>query len=255
MNPSIYRELQEARAKGTKKLAVLLDPDKLRLNNREQVIAKAVTAGVDYFLLGGSLILHDRLEECLSSIKARCDIPVILFPGNTFQLSHRADAILFLSLISGRNPELLIGKHVISAPYLKKSPLEIISTGYLLIDGGKPTTASYMSNTLPIPADKEEVALSTAMAGEMLGLKMIYLEAGSGARYPVSEQMIRAVRNGIDIPLIVGGGIRTPGQALKSLKAGADMIVVGNAIEKNPELVREITDVVHEMNKDVKSKT
>jgi phosphoglycerol geranylgeranyltransferase len=255
MNHSIYQELRESKRTGQKKLAVLLDPDKLRLKNMEKIVANTIRARIDYFFLGGSLILHDMLEECLSYIKARCDIPVLLFPGNTFQLSERADAILFLSLISGRNPELLIGKHVISAPYLKKSALEIISTGYMLIDGGKSTTAAYISNTLPIPADKEDVALCTAMAGEMLGLKMIYLEAGSGARNPVSETMIRTVREGIDIPLIVGGGIRTPEQAQKSLRAGADMIVIGSAIEKKPELVREMGNVVHEMNKEVKSKT
>jgi putative glycerol-1-phosphate prenyltransferase len=180
------------------------------------------------------------LDFVLKSMKEQCNIPMILFPGNSFQLSYKADALLFLSLISGRNADLLIGKHVITAPFLKLSPLEIISTGYMLIDGGVATSVQYMSNTNPIPYHKEDIAMCTAMAGEMLGLKMIYLDAGSGAVNPVSESMIAAVKGSINIPLIVGGGIRTPEKVSANVKAGADVIVVGNILESQPELLKEM---------------
>ena len=170
---------------------------------------------------------------------------MVLFPGNSSQLSYKADGILFLSLISGRNPDLLIGRHVISAPFLKMSPLEVISTGYMLVDGGVPTTVLYMSNTQPIPATKDDVAVCTAMAGELLGLKLIYMDAGSGAKNAISESMISAVRGAIAVPLIVGGGISTPEKARLNVLAGADVVVVGNAIEKDPQLVLSIADAVH----------
>ena len=186
------------------------------------------------------------LDEVLGNIKKTTDIPMILFPGNSFQLSYKADGLLFLSLISGRNADLLIGKHVITAPFLKISPLEIMSTGYMLIDGGISTTVQYMSNTIPIPSTKDDIAVCTAMAGELLGLKMIYLDAGSGAQKPVSTSMIDAVSTAIDIPLIVGGGIRTPQKAYENVKAGADVIVVGNAIEKDPQLIIDMAAAVHE---------
>jgi phosphoglycerol geranylgeranyltransferase len=236
----IYTGLLEAKKQGEKKFVVLLDPDKLRLKKLEQTLDLALECGVDYFFIGGSLVVNNMLDDLLAGIRRRCDIPMILFPGNSFQLSYRADAILFLSLISGRNPELLIGQHVISAPFLKMSPLEIISTGYMLIDGGVQTSVQYMSNTYPIPAAKDDIAVCTALAGELLGLKIIYLDAGSGAQNPVSESMIEAVSGAVQVPLIVGGGIRTPEKVAANLKAGADMIVVGNAIEKDPVLIREM---------------
>ena len=170
---------------------------------------------------------------------------MILFPGSTYQVNKEADAILFLSLISGRNPELLIGNHVITAHLLQQSRLEIISTGYMLIDGGIMSSVQYMSNTVPIPHTKNDIAVSTALAGEMLGLKQIYLEAGSGAKFPVSESMISMVKNSINIPLIVGGGISTPERAAKSALAGADMIVIGNIVEKDPMIVKDISHAVH----------
>ena len=210
-------------------------------------------ANVDYFFIGGSLIVNDMLDNVLSEIKKACDIPMVLFPGNSFQLSYKADAILFLSLISGRNAELLIGKHVITAPYLKMSPLEIISTGYMLIDGGVNSTVQYMSNTSPIPHQKDDIAMCTAMAGEMLGMKMMYLDAGSGAKTPVSTSMIENVAGAINIPLIVGGGIRTPEKAQENVLAGADLIVVGNAIEKDPALIREMSIAIHSPNKKIVS--
>lgn len=171
---------------------------------------------------------------------------MILFPGNSFQLSYKADGILFLSLISGRNAELLIGNHVIAAPFLKMSPLEIIPTGYMLVEGGTMTSVQYMSNTYPIPANKDDIALCTAVAGEMLGLKQIYMDAGSGAKYPISASMINTVSGGINIPLIIGGGISTPEKAAANAKAGADVIVVGNAIEKDPMLIKEMVIAVRE---------
>ena len=248
MSKSIYTSLQEARLKGEKKFVVLIDPDKVRLSNMGKVLELAAKAKVDYFFIGGSLVVNNMLDQCLQTIKDVCDIPIILFPGNSFQLSYKADALLFLSLISGRNAELLIGKHVVTAPYLKMSPLEIISTGYMLIDGGVPTTVSYISNTQPIPANKDDIALCTALAGEMLGLKMIYLDAGSGAANPVKESMIEMVSSAIKIPLIVGGGIRTPEKALANAQAGADLIVVGNAFENDPDLILDIADAVHSIN-------
>lgn len=248
MNPqqdAIYRSFLETRSHSRKKLAVLIDPDKVRLGSFDQLIELSVRAGVDYFFIGGSLIVSNQLDACLESIKDKCDIPTILFPGDSFQLSYRADGLLFLSLISGRNAELLIGKHVITAPYLRMSPLEILPTGYMLIDGGVPTTVTYISNTFPIPRNKEDVAVCTALAGEMLGLKLIYMDAGSGARYPVSESMIGAVRGAIDLPIIVGGGILDPEQARRNVRAGADILVVGNALEKDPSLVISIAEAVH----------
>ncbi len=245
MAQTLYDSLLAAKQEGKKKFVVLIDPDKVRLGNMQEVLRLATEAQVDYFFIGGSLVVNNMLDQCLQSIRKHCDIPMILFPGNSFQLSYRADAILFLSLISGRNAELLIGKHVITAPYLKVSPLEILPTGYMLIDGGVPTTVSYMSNTQPIPANKDDVALCTAMAGEMMGLRLMYMDAGSGARNPISESMIEAVSNTISIPLIVGGGIRTPEKALANVKAGADVIVVGNAIEQNPQLILEMAEAVH----------
>ena len=178
-------------------------------------------------------------------LKKHAQIPVILFPGNTNQLSYKADGFLFLSLISGRNAEMLIGRHVIAAPYLKLSGLEILPTGYMLIDSGKPTSVSYMSNTFPIPSDKFDIAISTAMAGEMLGMKLIFLEGGSGAELSVSDEMIRMVHGSINIPLIVGGGIRTPERAAQCALAGANVIVIGNALEKKPGLLKEFADAVH----------
>jgi phosphoglycerol geranylgeranyltransferase len=237
---NIYQQWQEAKNNNKKKFVVLIDPDKLRLGNIDKVLTLANDCNVDYFFIGGSLIVNDMLDNVLKSIKQTCDIPMILFPGNSFQLSYKADALLFLSLISGRNAELLIGKHVITAPFLKMSPLEIISTGYMLIDGGINTTVQYMSNTVPIPSNKNDIAVCTAIAGELLGMKMIYMDAGSGAINPIPWSMIQDVSSAITIPLIVGGGIRTPENIVKNLEAGADIIVVGNAIEEDASLIKEL---------------
>ena len=243
---NLYSQFLEAKKTGAKKFVVLIDPDKVRLGKIQKVLELAVEAGVDYFFIGGSLVVNDMLDYVLTSMKEKCHIPMILFPGNSFQLSYKADGLLFLSLISGRNAELLIGKHVITAPFLKVSPLEIISTGYMLIDGGITTSVQYMSNTAPIPAGKDDIALCTAMAGEMLGLKQIYMDAGSGARNPIPASMISMVSGAIQIHLIVGGGIATPEKAAENAKAGADIIVVGNAIEKDPQLIIDMAKAVHE---------
>ncbi|MBL7776552.1 MAG: geranylgeranylglyceryl/heptaprenylglyceryl phosphate synthase, partial [Saprospiraceae bacterium] len=174
-NKQLYAQLVAAKAVGEKRLAILLDPGKMPRRQLDQTVDLAQECGVHYLFIGGSLVVNDLLDGMLAHIRERCSIPLVLFPGSSFQLSYRADALLFLSLISGRNPELLIGQHVISAPFLKMSPLEIISTGYLLVDGGVQTAVQYMSNTYPIPSNKNDIAVCTALAGEMLGLKMIYL--------------------------------------------------------------------------------
>jgi phosphoglycerol geranylgeranyltransferase len=249
MSKNIYSSLTEAKKEGKKKFVVLLDPDKLRLSNMEHLLSLSVAAKVDYFFVGGSLVVSDMLEQCIEAIQRCCDIPVILFPGDITQISHKADGILFLSLISGRNSDLLIGRHVVAAPILRKSPLEVLSTGYMLIDGGRITTASYMSGTTPIPSDKNEIAVCTAMAGEMLGNKLIYMDAGSGAKQPIPEAMIAAVSRSVEIPIIVGGGIRTPEKVRANLEAGADIIVVGNALESEPSLLKALANVVVEYNK------
>lgn len=245
MTNLVYRLILNNKAKGKKAFAVLIDPDKVTGPDIERLCRLSVDAGVDYFLLGGSLVVSNQLDTVAQTIRQNCPIPVILFPGSPSQLSRSAHALLYLSLISGRNADLLIGQHVISAPAVKQSGLEIMSTGYMLIDGGAPTTASYISNALPIPSDKNEIAVCTALAGEMLGMKLIYMDSGSGARRPVSDQMIAAVSASITIPLIVGGGITEPEKAYRNCVAGADLVVVGNAIEKNPSLIGEMAAAVH----------
>ncbi len=187
-------------------------------------------------------------KAVIDSIRQHSDTPVILFPGNPLHIEPSADAIFLLSLISGRNPEFLIGQHVIAAPLLKKSGLEILPTGYMLVDSGTQTTVSYISGTTPLPHDKPGVAACTAMAGEMLGLQLMYLDAGRGARRPVSPDLISAVRQSVDVPIVVGGGINSGEKAYQALKAGADLIVVGNGIERDPELLPELSAMMHTFN-------
>ena len=231
--------------KKRKKLAVLIDPDKPSDAQILSMVEKANAADVDFFFVGGSLLVTDSLDHCIKLIKEHCDIPVLIFPGNSLQISKYCDGFLLLSLISGRNPEMLIGRHVIAAPYLKLYGNEIIPTGYMLIDSGKATSVTYMSDTTPIPHDKDDIAMCTAIAGEMLGLKLIYLEAGSGALMPVSTSMISKVSQMIKIPLIVGGGIKTPEMAADAVKAGADVIVIGTAFEKEPEMLKKFAEAIH----------
>jgi putative glycerol-1-phosphate prenyltransferase len=226
-----------------KQIAVLIDPDKTDVRKLVKTIQQAEMAKVDFFLVGGSLLLKNNLDEIIAVIKKNTRKKVYLFPGNPAQISRNADGILLLSLISGRNAELLIGSHVLAAPILKQSKLNIISTGYILIESGTQTTVSYISNTTPIPANKPEIAACTALAGEQLGLKIIYLEAGSGAQNAVSKEMIKAVKKQISIPLIVGGGIRTKAQIETAFLAGADVVVIGTAIENDITFLEEIKTI------------
>ena len=241
----IYQQILSKCASGIKQLAVLVDPDKVTEKSLNILVQEANESQVDYFFLGGSLLTSGSIKRCCEILKSSSDIPVLLFPGSIHQIEPLADALLFLSLISGRNPELLIGQHVVAAPLLKKVKLEVIATGYLLIEGGNNSTVQYISNTVPIPSDKYEIAACTALAGEMLGLKLIFAEAGSGAVKPVSEEMIAAIREQITVPLITGGGIKTPEKALENCKAGADIIVVGNSIEKDHQLIQRMSDAIH----------
>ena len=245
MPTSTYDKIVQRKRENRKAFTVLVDPDKTTLKKADELVSLCTKAHVDFIFVGGSLVVSDHIEELVQHIKASCDIPLLLFPGSPSQVTPYADALLYLSLISGRNPEYLIGQHVISAPAVKKSGLEVIPTGYMLIDGGAPTTVSYISNASPIPRDKNEIALCTALAGEMLGLKLLYMDAGSGAKQPIQENMIHAVASQVSIPIIVGGGITTPEKAYNNCKAGADLIVVGNAIEKDNSLILEISQAVH----------
>jgi phosphoglycerol geranylgeranyltransferase len=245
MKTFLYNQLTQKKQQKRKSFAVLIDPDKVNPSLLDDLIPLTVDAKVDYLLVGGSLVISNHLDEVVQHIKKNCAIPVILFPGSPSQISKHADGLLYLSLISGRNPELLIGQHVISAAAVKQSGLEILSTGYMVIDGGAPTTVSYISNAAPIPADKNEIAVCTAMAGEMLGMRLIYMDAGSGAKRPISETMIEKVAHSIEAPLIVGGGISSPEKAYLNCKAGADLIVIGNAIEKNSSLIKEMSNAIH----------
>jgi putative glycerol-1-phosphate prenyltransferase len=244
MKNSIYSQLQQARAQRKKSFAVLVDPDKTDIQQMDTLLSLGEQAKIDYWFVGGSLVISSQLDELVRHIKKNTSVPVVLFPGSPSQVTRQADALLYLSLISGRNPELLIGQHVLSAPFVKQSGLEILSTGYIVVDGGAPTTVSYISNAAPIPADKDDIALCTALAGEMLGMKLIYMDAGSGARQPITTSMIKRVASQISVPLIVGGGIKTPQKAQESCKAGADLIVVGNAIEKEVSLISEISAAI-----------
>lgn len=245
MTAGVYQTITAFRQAGRKSLAVLIDPDKVDdLAACRRLVRMSVENRVNFFFVGGSLITRDNFGEVVRMIKQESDLPVVLFPGSNLHIEPAADAILFLSLISGRNPEMLIGQHVVAAPVLRRSGLEVLPTGYILIDSGGPTTVAYMSNTVPIPPDKPSVAACTAMAGEMLGLKMIYLEGGSGAGQPVNSKTIRLVRKSVDVPLIVGGGINDRYKAQRALEAGADMLVVGNGIEENPQLLAELGELM-----------
>lgn len=248
---SLQKNLKRNRKRGLKSFAVLLDPDKVNLRSAGKLLRLAVESKVDYFFVGGSLITNDSFADLIELLKRETSIPVIIFPGSNLQLSNRADGILFLSLISGRNPEYLIGQHVAAAPSLKKSKLEVLPTGYILVDCGKPTTVSYISNTTPIPYDKPSVAACTAMAGELLGMKLIYMDGGSGASKTISVEMISQVKQAIKLPLIVGGGIKSVQKARSIIEAGADIIVVGNAIEDQPMLLTEIAEMISEYNASV----
>ena len=248
----IYKGLVQRKQQGKSAFAVLVDPDKVAPADMEHLASLCNDAGVDYLLMGGSLIVEHQLEASVKRFKENSDIPVLLFPGSPAQVTPYADGLLYLSLISGRNPDLLIGQHVVSAPAVRASGLEVISTGYMVVDGGRPTTVSYMSHSAPIPADKPDIALCTAWAGELQGKHIIYMDAGSGAKIPISTEMIRKVSSHIEIPLFIGGGIKTPDKIYDNCTAGANVVVVGNAIEEDPMLIRELVQATKEARTSVK---
>ena len=226
---------------------VLIDPDRRTVAEAVEFAQHVEEAGVDALLVGSSLLVSDRLDATIQGIKEKTSLPVILFPGASHHLSRYADAILFLSLVSGRNSEFLIGEHVKAAPLIKCYGLEPIPTGYLLIDGGAQTSVGFMSGTTPIPRDKSGIAWIHALAAEYLGMKFIYLETGSGAKWPVPDEMIASVRKQISIPIIVGGGISKPEVAAAKVQAGADFIVTGNILENSSDskLISKFVNAIH----------
>ncbi len=240
----IFELIQQSHFEKRSLFAVLVDPDKQDSEETATLASNAETNGADIIYVGSSLLTNGTVSECVKTIKMNCSLPVVLFPGSTMQVTDKANALLLLSLISGRNPDLLIGNHVSASSNLIKSKLEIIPTGYMLIDPGHPTSASYMSNTQPIPHDKNDIALNTALAGQLLGMRLIFMDAGSGAKKQVSNSMIKTVSQALTIPLIVGGGITTPEKAQQVCAAGATVVVVGNAIEKEQSLIKEIAEAI-----------
>lgn len=237
-----YQDSIHKKSVNQKQLALLVDPDKYSQESLALFVELAKETLPDCIMVGGSLVAGS-VEQVVQYIKLHTNIPVVLFPGNNHQLCNEADALLLLSLLSGRNADFLIGQHVVAAKAIRDSGIESISTGYILIDGGCSTSVEYMSNTKPIPRDKVEIIVATAIAGELIGNRMVYLEAGSGATIPVSKEAIQAVRQAISLPIIVGGGIRTVEQAKDAYLAGADMIVVGNAIEKDRFFMRDLAQI------------
>lgn len=235
---------------GQKSIAVLLDPDKAKGNKLRTLLDIAQKSQTDFVLVGGSLTFSS-VDNLIDEVKSQCSIPVILFPGNLLQLTHKADTILLLSMISGRNPELLIGNHVIAAPYLKDIKDKLISVGYILINSGMKTSVEYISQTEAIPSDKPEITVATALAGEMLGLNMIYLEAGSGASIPVPLNIVKAVRENVSVPLAVGGGIKNKDEVEAFFKAGANLVILGNSCEKNPELLKDACSIRDKFRKNI----
>ena len=248
-HPSLYDALLTRRAHGRKALAVLLDPDNLDEASLRHLLALSEAHPVDYFFVGGSLVLSEHQAALITLIKAHSNIPVLLFPSHSMHLDGPADGLLLLSLISGRNPDFLIGQHVVAAPRLRASGLQLLPTGYMLVDSGRQTTASYMSGTTPLPHNKPGIAACTALAGEQLGLKLMYLDGGSGAQHPVSAAMIAAVREAVETPIIVGGGLNSGEKVYAALAAGADVVVVGNHIEAEPEFLGEVAGVVASFNR------
>jgi putative glycerol-1-phosphate prenyltransferase len=233
MKDNILNKIHKSYLENEKHLAILLDPDKIDVSEIEVVAKRISKLNASFVFVGGSLLFKNVLSEFVIALKQHIDIPIILFPGSAMQITKEADAILFLQLLSGRNPDFLIGNQVIAAPILKHTNLEVISTGYLLIESGRETTVSYVSNTKPIPAHKPEIAMATAIAGEYIGNKLIYLDGGSGAINTVPEQMIKKISNNINLPIIVGGGIKTQEQINKAFLAGATIVVIGTAFENN----------------------
>lgn len=230
---NIYNHILKSKANSEKLLAILLDPDKIDLNNAEILIEKINQSPATHVFIGGSLVENNIIDDLIIKIKQSCNLPIVLFPGNPSQISNQADAILFLSLISGRNPDFLIEHQVIAAPILKQIQLEIISTGYILIESGTQTAVESVSKTKPLDRNNIDLVLATAQAGEMLGNKLIYLEAGSGAKHAVPLEIIEKVSQNIEIPLLVGGGIIDLQGIQDAYDSGADLVVIGTAFEKD----------------------
>ena len=245
--PTAFSRLLAARDTTGAAYLVLIDPDTLVDAHLDRYVRSATESGADGFLVGGSLMLSNDLHGQLKTIKANTALPVVLFPGSLFQISPFADAILYLVLISGRNPDHLIGNQVVAAPIIRSMKLETISTGYMLISAGRVTSAEFMSNTKPIPNHKPDIAVAHAMAAEMMGMACLYLDAGSGADEPVSDAMIGGIRRHCSLPMIVGGGIRTPEEASRKVAAGASFIVTGTATESNDSaaLIRRFAEAIH----------
>jgi len=243
----VYQQLMQTRETRGAGYLVLIDPDKQTTAEAIELACICAEEGVDALLIGGSLMFTHIFDEVINGIKAACPLPLLIFPGSTRQLSPCADAILFLSLISGRNAYYIIGDQVLAAPIIKSMNLEAISTAYVLIESGNITSAQFLSDTKPIPREKPDIAMAHALAAEYLGMRMVYLEAGSGAKLSVPEQLIAGVARYITIPIIVGGGIRTPEEAQAKIAAGASFIVTGNVIEKNRDrgLIRAFAAAIH----------
>jgi len=233
--PSFQTILSQSAKAGKKCLAVLVDPDKISEPLIQALQQRLKTGGIDFVFVGGSLISSGDLNETVKQVKAFSPVPVVIFPGAAFHISEHADAILFLSLVSGRNPEFLIGQQVLAAPRIKASSLEVCPTGYILVDGGASTSVSYVSGTLPVPHDKPDIAAVTALTAEMMGMNLVFMDAGSGARRTVSPAMVKAVREAVDCPIIVGGGFNSSESIEAVYAAGADLVVIGSMFESNPE--------------------
>ncbi|MFQ6116288.1 MAG: geranylgeranylglyceryl/heptaprenylglyceryl phosphate synthase [bacterium] len=244
---TVYEKLlQIKRDKGAGYL-VLIDPDRLATEEILRRVGLMAELGVDALLIGGSLLFTSDFNALVKGVKEKAKVPTIIFPGSTKQISRHADAIFFLSLVSGRNPTYLIGEQVVAAPIIKDMGIEPIPTGYILIESGKKTTVEFMSNTQPIPRDKPEIVKAHALAAQYLGMKLVYLEGGSGAKHSVPEEVIRAVCDYVSIPIVVGGGIKTPEVAHKKVQAGASFVVIGTALEreKNIHLMQDFSDAIH----------
>lgn len=240
MDKTLLNYISDAKQNKEKLLAILLDPDKIELDILPLTVKKITNSNANLIFVGGSLLFKNVLDEFVKIIKENTSLPVILFPSNAIQISNNADAILFLQLISGRNSDYLIGNQVIAAPLLKQTNLEVISTGYLLIESGRETTASYISNTKPIPAHKPEIAMATAMAGEFIGNKLIYMDGGSGALNSIPTNFIKKVADNINVPLIIGGGLKTKEEIESVFNAGATVVVVGTAFENDTDLLEKL---------------
>jgi putative glycerol-1-phosphate prenyltransferase len=237
---SVLKSLHNEIISGQKLLAVLIDPDKMEIEQLPAFLHQVHQSVATHIFLGGSTDDDSKIEALSKAIKLQTHLPVILFPGDVNQITNNADALLFLSLISGDNPEYLIKKQVAAVSILRHSKIEVIPTGYLLIENGKITSVEKVTGTKPMSKHNIQLIVDTAKAGELLGMKLIYLEAGSGAKHPVSEEIIKAVKSELKIPVIVGGGIKTKNQLVATYKAGADMVVVGNVFEENIEFFNHI---------------